>query len=44
MIYESLQILKEEVDHYFDLAGVNSTITLGNLATVESGLGDNSNS
>jgi len=37
MIYESLQILKEQLENYLDEAGLGKIVTLDNVAMLESG-------
>jgi len=37
MIYESLQILKEQLDQYLDSAGLGKIVVLDNVAMLESG-------
>lgn len=41
MIYETLQILKEQLDNYLDVAGLGKIVILENIAMLESG-SDNS--
>lgn len=37
MIYETLQILKEQLENYFDAVGLTKNIVLDNIALLESG-------
>lgn len=40
MIYETLQILKEQLENYFETAGLTKNIVLDNIALLESGAAD----
>lgn len=43
MIYETLQILKEQLDNYLDAAGLGKIVILDNIAMLESGSDNSSN-